>query len=69
MQDYRESFRQSSDVRRDQGYFLCWQMLHFLHRLLRSIVTGDCLPDEDNWDALLDFDFTTVQLLSVSQFM
>ena len=63
MQDYRESFRRSSVVRRDQGFFLCGQMLDFLHRLLRGIVTRDCLPEEDNWNALLDFDFTTVQLL------
>ena len=69
MQDYRESFRRSSVVKRDQGFFLCGQMFDFLHRLLRRIVTRDCLPEEDNWDALLEFDFTTVQLLSVSQFM
>ena len=69
MQDYRESFRRSSDVRRDQGFFLCGQMLDFLHRLLRRIVTRDCLPDEEDWDSLLKFDSTNVQLLSVSQFM
>ena len=69
MQDYRESFRRSSVVRRDQGFFLCGQMLDFLHRLLRRIVTRDCLPGENDWDALLEFDFTNVQLLSVSQFM
>ena len=69
MQDYRESFRRSSVVRRDQGFFLCGQMLDFLHRLLRRIVTRDCLPEENDWDALLGFDFTSVQLLSVSQFM
>ena len=44
-------------------------MLDFLHRLLRRIVTRDCLPEEDDWDALLDFDFTNVPWLSVSQFM
>ena len=69
MQDYRESFRRSSDVRRDQGFFLCGQMLDFLHRLLQRIVVRDSLPEEDDWDALLEFDFTNVQLLSVSQFM
>ena len=69
MQDYRESFRRSSDVRRDPGFFLCGQMLDFLHRLLRKIVTRNCLPEEDDWDALLEFDFTNAQLLSVSQFM
>ena len=69
MQDYWESFPWSSDVRRDQGFFLCGQMLDFLHRLLRRIVTRDVLPDGDDWDALLEFDFTNAQLLSVSQFM
>ena len=69
MQDYRESFRRSSDVTRDQGFFLCGQMLDFLHRPLRRIVARDSLPEEDDWDALLEFDFTNVQLLSVSQFM
>ena len=69
MQDYRESFRRSSDVRRDQGFFLCGQMLEFLHRLLRRIVARDSLPQEGDWDALLEFDFTNAQLLSVSQIM
>ena len=44
-------------------------MLDFLHRLLRRIVARKCLPEENNWDALLEFDFTNVQMLSVSQFM
>ena len=44
-------------------------MLDFLHRLLRSIVTRDCLPEEDDWDASFEFDFTNAQLLSVSHFM
>ena len=43
-------------------------MLDFVHRLLRRIVTRGCLPADD-WDALLEFDFTTAQMLSVSQFM
>ena len=66
MQDYREYFRRLSDVRRDQVFLLCGQMLDFLHRLLRRIVIRDCLPEEDDWLALLEFDFTNVQLLSVS---
>ena len=69
MQDYRESFVRSSAVRRDLGFFLCGQMLDFFHRLLRRIVAQECLPEENDWDALLEFDFTNVQLLSVSQFM
>ena len=44
-------------------------MLDFLHRLLRRFVTRECLPEENDWDALLEFDFTNVQLLSVSQFL
>ena len=48
---------------------MCGQILDFLHRLLRRIVTRDCLPEEGDWNALLEFDFTNAQLLSVSQFM
>ena len=44
-------------------------MLDFLHRLLRRIVTRNCLPEEDDCDALIEFDFTNAQLLSLSQFM
>ena len=69
MQNYWETFRRSSDVRRDQRFLLCGQMLDFLYCLLRRIVTRDCLPEEDDWDSLLDFDFTNVDFLSVSQFM
>ena len=69
MQGYRESFPRSSDVRRDQGFFLCGQMLDFLHRLLRRIVTRGCLPEEDDWHALLELDFMNAHLLCVSQFM
>ena len=69
LQDYREAFCRSATVKWDQGFSLCGQMLDFLHRLLRRIVSSECLPDENEWDALLGFDFTDVQLLSVSQFM
>ena len=69
MQCYRESFWRSSVVRRDEGFFLCGQTLGFLHRLLPRIVTRGCLSEEDDWDALLDFDFRNIQLLSVSWFM
>ena len=69
LQDYREAFRRSATVKRDQGFSLCGQMLDFLHRLLRRIVSRECLPEENDWDALLGFDFTDVQLLSISQFM
>ena len=69
MQDYRESFGRSSAVMRDHGFFLCGKMLDFFHRLLRRIVARECLPEENYLDALLEFDFTNVQLLSVSEFM
>ena len=44
-------------------------MLDFLHRLLRRIVSRENLHKENDWDALLEFEFIDVQLLSVSQFM
>ena len=44
-------------------------MPEFLHRLLRRILTREFLPEKNDWDGLLEFDFTNVQLLSVSQFM
>ena len=44
-------------------------MLDFLHRLLRRIVSRESLPEENDWDALQEFEFINAQLLSVSQFM
>ena len=46
--DSREAFKRSSCLRRDQGLFLCGQMLDFLHRLLRRIVERDTLTDESD---------------------
>ena len=69
LQDYREAFRRAATVKRDQGFFLCGQMLDFLHRLLLRIVSRESLPEEKNWDALLGFEFVDAQLLTVSQFM
>ena len=40
-QDYRESFKRFSCPKHDQGFFLCGQMLDFLHRFLRRIVERD----------------------------
>ena len=69
LQDYREAFRRAATVKRDQGFSLCGQMLEFLHRLLRRIVSRESLPEENDWDALLGFEFFDAQLLTVSQFM
>ena len=44
-------------------------MLEILHRLLRRVIARESLPEENDWDALLAFDFTSVQLLLISQFM
>ena len=44
-------------------------MLDFLHRLLRGIIWRDSLLEEIDWDTLLGFKFTDVQLLSISKFM
>ena len=64
LQDYR-----AATVIKDQGSFLCGQMLDFLHRLLRRIVSRESLPEANDWDALLGFEFVDAQLLTVSQFM
>ena len=69
MQDYREAFRRAATVKRDQGFYLCGQMLDFLHWLLRRIFSRESLPEENDWDALLRFEFVDAQLLTVSQFM
>ena len=69
LQDYREAFRRCCYVNRDQGFFLCGQTFNFLHRLLRRIVSRKCLREENDWDALLGFEFVDAQLLTVSQFM
>ena len=66
---YREAFKQSSCPRRDQGFFLCKQMLNFLHRLLRRIVERHTLPDESDWEALRQYDFIETKLLDVPYFM
>ena len=44
-------------------------MLDFLHRLFRGIILGESLPEENDWDAFLGFEFIDAQLLSFSQFM
>ena len=69
LQDYREAYRRCSNVKRDHSYLLCGQMLDFLHRSLRRIVSRESWPEENSWYALLGFDFIEAQLLSISQFM
>ena len=69
LQDYREAFRRCCVMRRDQGFSLSGQMLDFLHRLLRRIISRESLPEESQWGALLGFEFIDAQLLSISQFL
>ena len=52
VQDFREAFKRSSCPRREQGFFLCGQLLNFLHRLLRRIVERDTFPKESDWEVL-----------------
>ena len=44
-------------------------MLDFLHRLLRRIISRESLPEENDWDTLLGFEFIDAQMLSIPQFM
>ena len=69
VQDYREAFKRSTVPSRDQGFFLCGQMCDFLHRLMRRVVSRDCLPSEWDWDALRSFDFSVGELLGIPEFM
>ena len=69
VQEYREAFKRSTVPSRDQGFFLCGQMCNFLHRLLRRVVSRDCLPSEWDWDALRSFDFSVDELLGIPEFM
>ena len=56
-------------MKRDKGFILCGQMLVFLHRLLRGIISREILPEENDLDALLGFEFVDAQMLSISEFM
>ena len=69
VQDYREAFKRSSCPRRDHGFFLCGQLLNFLHRSLRRIVERDILPDESDWEALPQYDFIETKFMDVPSFM
>ena len=69
VQEYREAFNRSTVPSRDQGFFLCGQMCDFLHRLLRRVVSRDCLPSEWDWDALRSLDFSVGELLGILEFM
>ena len=67
--DYREAFKRLSCPRRHQGFFLCGQMLNFLHWPMRRIVERGALPDESDWETLLQYDFTGTIFLDVPSFM
>ena len=69
VQDYLEAFKWTSCPRRDRGFFLCGQMLNFLHRLLRRIVESDTLPDESDWETLRHYDFTETKFIDVPFFL
>ena len=69
VQDYRETFKRSIVPKHDQGFFLCGQICHFLHRLLRTIVPRSCLPNEWDWEALRYFDFAVDELLGIPEVM
>ena len=69
VQDYREAFKRSSCPRRDQVFFLSGQNLNFLHRLLRRIVERETVPDENDWEALPQYDFIDTKFLDVPSFM
>ena len=56
-------------MERDQRFFLCKQMLDFLHRLLRRIISLEILLEQNDWDALLGLEFIDAQMLSISQFI
>ena len=61
--------RHSAGCKRDQGFFFNGQMLDFLYRILRRIVQRSSLPEEKDWEALRDFDFSSVEFLDVPSFM
>ena len=69
VQDYPEAFKRSSFPKRDQGFFLCRQMLDFVHRLLQRIVEHDTVLDESDWKALRQYDFTSTKLIDVPSFI
>ena len=69
VQDYREAFKRSSCPRRDQSFFLCGQMLDFLHRLLRRIVERDVRTDENDWKVSRQYDFIETKFPDVPSFM
>ena len=69
LQDYREAFRRPSTVKTDQAFFFCGQMLDFLHRLLRRNISRQSLREENDWDAMLSFEFIDAQVLSILQLM
>ena len=69
VQDYSEAFKRLSFPKRDQAFFLCGQMLHLLHWLLRQIVERETLPDERDWETLRQYDFIETKFLDVPSIM
>ena len=65
VQDSSEAFKWSSCQRREQSFFLCGQMLDFLHRLLQRIVERDASADESDWETLRQYDFTSTNFIDV----
>ena len=66
---YCEAFKRYSCPRRDQGFFQCGEMLNFLHLLLRRIMERETLPDENDWEALRQYDFIDTKFVDVPSFM
>ena len=52
-----------------KGFSCAAKCAIFLNRLLRTIVSRNCLPAEGDWDALRSFDFTVGELLGTPEFM
>ena len=69
VQDYRDAFKRSLKLKRDQEVFLCVHMCDFLHGLLRRVVQRCDLPDELEWVESALFDFNEEELFGNPDFM
>ena len=68
-QDYREAVKRSSSRKLEQVFQLCGQILKNLHRFLRRNREQRSLPDESDWEALRQNDFTSTKSFDVPSFM